>query len=623
MSRDTEKVRLFTRRAVLVGGLQFGVLSALAGRLYYLQILQKERFSTLAEDNRVNVRLIAPPRGQITDRNRTLLAINQQNYRLVALPEQVDDLQKLLDKLDRFMPLDKNEHKRIFKDFKNRDGLNAVLIHDNLTWEQVSAISLNLPELAGTDIEVGEVRTYPFAHLTTHVVGYVGPVSQYDKDKGRVSFAIPGFRIGKSGVEREYDEPLRGQPGDLQLEVNAHGRVVRELSRNEPVAGEDQRLTIDINLQKVLQQRLEKEQSAAGVVMDVKSGAVYALVSHPSYDPNLFTYGISQKDWDSLNNDEYVPLLNKVLDGVYAPGSTFKIVTALAGLEEGIITPTDTVFCPGHYDLGNHRFHCWKKGGHGPMNLTGALAGSCDTYFYEMGKRIGIDKIAAMARKLGFGEKTGIDFPHERSGLVPTRAWKVAKRGSNWQQGETLIAAIGQGYLLTSPMQLAVMMARIANGGFAVKPQIVVPPDGEWRDDKPDGNEMRFKQKNLTTLLNALSAVVNQPIGTAFGSRIMTEGFEMGGKTGTSQVRRISMAERAGGVITNDELPWKERDHALFVGFAPVDNPQYAAAVVIEHGGSGSHAAAPIVRDILEECQKLNVAGITRMPTDKTPDKAS
>ncbi len=603
-ARDTEKSRLFTRRAVLLGGAKVGLFSLLMGRLYYLQVLEKARYSTLAEDNRINLRLIAPPRGQILDRLGAPLAVNQQNYRLVLLPEQVEKLSELLDRINAFLPLTEVDRKRIERDFKHNDRLNAVMVRDNLTWDQVATVSLHMPDLPGADIEVGEVRTYPYAEGAAHVVGYVGPVSQADKDKGRSAYAIPGFRIGKSGIERQYDTELRGQPGRLQLEVNARGRVVRELMREDPVSGKDCKLTIDIGLQQAVQSKLMQEKSAAAIAMDIHTGAVYALVSHPGYDSNLFTYGISQTDWDRLNDDEYVPLLNKVLDGQYAPGSTFKIVTALAGLESGILKPKETVFCPGYLDLGKHRFHCWKKGGHGHVDLIHAMAGSCDTYFYDLGRRVGIDRIHATARRLGLGAKTGIDFPHERSGLVPSRAWKMSVKGNSWQQGETLISAIGQGYLLMTPLQLAGMIARVANGGHAVRPHILA---SETPGEVEKGDFLGFDPKHLGLLRESLSAVVNLPIGTAHGARALDSKLTMAGKTGTAQVRRITVAERAEGVISNEALPWKERDHALFVGYAPLDNPRYAAAVVVEHGGSGAHVAAPIVRDILIECQKRDV----------------
>lgn len=609
MARDSEKTRLFTRRAVLVGAAKVGLFSLLFGRLYYLQILQEERFRTLAEDNRINLRLLAPPRGQILDRTGAPLAVNQQNYRLVLLPEQVEKLDELLERLAGYVTISENDVKRIKRDFRTNDGLTAVMVADNLTWNQVATISLHMPELSGADIEVGEVRTYPYGDVTAHAVGYVGPLSPRDKESGEHDdYIIPGFKIGKSGIEKQYDFDLRGKPGNVQLEVNARGRVVRELVRNDPVAGDDCRLTLDIGLQQMVQKRLENQLSAAAVAMDIWTGAVYALVSFPGFDPNLFTYGINHKDWNRLNTDEYIPLLNKTLSGLYAPGSTFKIVTALAGLDAGVLNPKEMITCPGYVDLGQHRFHCWKRGGHGPVNFVQAMAGSCDTYFYEIGRRVGIDRLQATAKRLGLGAGTDIDMPHERSGLVPSRMWKLTAKGSSWQQGETLISAIGQGYLLATPLQLACMIARVANGGYEVRPHLKESQNAALSlSGSSPAASLGFKRQHIELVQEALDAVVNSNLGTAHAAAATDPKLTMAGKTGTAQVRRISAAERAEGVLSNEALTWKERDHALFVGYAPLVNPRFAASVVVEHGGSGAHVAAPIVRDILVECQKRNL----------------
>jgi len=608
MARDNDRSRLFTRRAVLLGMGQTALFSVLAGRVYYLQMIQGDKYRTLAEENRVNLRLIAPPRGQILDRAGAPLAINQQNYRVVLLPEQIDDLATLLDGINAYVPVSDADRKRVERELKNEGNLNAVLVRDNLTWEQVAGISLHILDLPGVDIEVGEVRAYPYSDAMAHILGYVGSVSPKDQASDEEEeLSIPGFRVGKSGIEKQYDRALRGAAGNVQLEINARGRVVRELARHEPATGSEVTLNIDIGLQQMVRQRLMENPSAAAVVMDIHNGAVYALASHPSYDPNLFTYGIAQDDWDALNKDEHTPLLNKVASGTYAPGSTFKMITALAALDGDIMDPEATVFCPGHLDLGDHRFHCWKHGGHGTVNFIAALAGSCDTYFYDLGRRTGIDRIQAMAKRLGLGQKTGIDLPYERAGLLPNRAWKLATSGVGWQQGETLIAAIGQGYISATPLQLAVMAARIANGGFAVSPRLARNISSK-PDVAPRWPSLGLKPQHLRLVQEAMAAVVTQPIGTAYAARIKEVGMAMAGKTGTSQVRRISMAERADGVTKNEDLPWKERDHALFAGFAPVDNPRYAIAVVVEHGGSGAHVAVPIARDIMVECQKRDPA---------------
>ncbi len=614
MAGENERARLFTRRAFVVGTAQAGLFALLAGRVYYLEVVESEKYRTLAEENRVNLRLLSPQRGQILDRFGTPLAINQQNFRIVLLPEQTENPDHLLDQVGAYISLTDADRKRILRDLHNTDNLNAVLIKDNLTRDQMDLLAVHSIDLPGTDIDVGEVRTYPYTLATSHLLGYVGTASDQDLDSSdeddddnNAVLSIPGFRIGKNGIEKSYDSDLRGEVGDVQMEVNARGSVVRELTRNDAKPGHDITLGIDIGLQQYTQQRLAKEESAAAVVIDIASGEVRTLTSQPSFDPNLFTYGISQDDWDGLNNDEHSPLLNKVISGVYAPGSTIKPIVSLAGLEADILDPEARVFCPGYYELGDYKFHCWKHGGHGHVNFHQAMAGSCDTFFYDLGHRVGIDRIQAMAKRLGFGNKTGIDLPHERAGFVPSRAWKFATHGQTWQQGETLNAAIGQGYMLASPLQLAVMAARIANGGKAITPY-VAHAIGGVPVAPPPIPDIGIDPANLQLVQEAMSAVVNETIGTAYGARIDKKGFEMAGKTGTAQVRHISEAEREDGVATNESLPWKERDHALFTGFAPVQNPRFAIAVIVEHGGSGAHTAAPIARDILIECQTRDKA---------------
>jgi penicillin-binding protein 2 len=498
------------------------------------------------------------------------------------------------------------DRKRIEREMKERNGFNAIVVHDNLTRDQMDVIAVHTPELQGIDIDAGEVRSYPYGETTAHVLGYVGTASQdeidsSDDDDDKI-LSVPGFRIGKNGIEKHYEDDLRGEAGDVEMEVNAHGRVVQELMRHDPQPGDDLTLAIDIGLQQFVQQRLAREDGAAAVVLDIQSGAVLALVSQPSFDPNLFTFGIGQDDWDKLNTDIHSPLLNKVVTGVYAPGSTFKPVVAMAALEADVATPQETVFCPGYYEFGGHIFHCWKHGGHGHVNMLEAIAESCDTYFYDLGHRVGIDKMQAMAQRFGMGQKLGIDLPHERPGLIPGRSWKEATRHEVWQQGETLIAAIGQGYTLTSPLQLAIMAARLANGGKAVIPHVGLKAGSEPIDiaKAPD---MGFDPRHLAIVREGMAAVINATNGTAYAARIKEEGMEFAGKTGTAQVRHISEAEHEEGVTKNDDLPWNERDHALFAGFAPVAEPRYAIAVIVEHGGSGAHQAAPIAHDVFLECQ--------------------
>lgn len=600
---ESDRARTFTRRALMVGGLQLGVFTLMASRLYQLQVSESSKYHKLAEENRIATRLLLPRRGIITDRQGIPLSANQPNFSVIIEPEPGADIDKLLQKLTEYIPLTAADFKRIDRAIARGNVQNGVLVSDTLSWEQAATIEVHYPDLAGSRIEENAVRVYPYGAAMTHILGYTGVPAEADMGKDPL-LNTPGYRLGKSGLEQHYDQLLQGLAGRKQLEVDAHGKIVRELDQQLPVAGQDLRLSLDLGLQEYVQQRLASEESAAAVIIDCHTGGICALASHPGFDPNLFTYGIAQAEWDKLNNDPNTPLINKVIAGQYAPGSVFKIVTALAALEARVVRPKDTVYCPGHLDLGNHRFHCWKRGGHGAVNLVSALAGSCDTYFYDIGQRTGIDRLQAMAQRLGLGQRTGIDLPHERGGFMPNRTWKRAALKEEWQQGETLISAIGQGYVLTTPLQLAVMLAAVANGETVVTPSLY-----RAADQPPPTRRHEVAPELIAVVRQAINAVVNTPAGTAYQERIIEPGLSMAGKTGTSQVRRISKAERSTGVIKNEKLAWEQRDHALFAGYAPAEAPRYAFAVLVEHGGSGAHVAAPIARDIMTECLKRNPAG--------------
>ena len=417
---------------------------------------------------------------------------------------------------------------------------------------------------------------------------------------------LPGFRIGKDGIERGYEKGLRGSAGSSQVEVNAVGRVIRELARNEPEPGAELSVTLDAGLQRFLFERLSQEVSASAVVLDVQNGDVLALASSPSFNSNKFAAGLSAADWQALVNNPLKPLINKAIAGQYAPGSTFKMMVALTALSQGL-DPGHRVFCSGEISLGTAKFHCWKKGGHGTLDMINGIKHSCDIYFYDAAHRAGIDSIAETARLFGLGAPVGIDLPRERAGLMPDRNWKLATFGEPWQPGETLVAGIGQGFTLATPLQLAVMTARIASGRYAVKPRLV------RSSEAPAWPELGIAEEHMKIVQEGMSRVTNEIGGTAYGARIQEPGMEMAGKTGTSQVRRITLAERLAGVKKNEDLPWEQRDHALFVGFAPVGAPRYAVAVVVEHGGGGSKIAAPIARDVLIEAQRRNSAGDTAL----------
>ncbi|MFK7944767.1 MAG: penicillin-binding protein 2 [Paracoccaceae bacterium] len=598
-----------TRRGFVLLGAQLAVAGALGWRMRQLQVIETDRYRLLAEENRVNMDVIAPARAALFDRNGAPLAINNTNYRVVMVREQAGDAEAMLDRLSRLINIPDHQRRRVLKEMKHKSAFVPVAVIDHLSWEEFAKINANAPALPGIHPEVGLSRHYPHGELTAHVIGYVGRVTQRDLDRiterGETPdpvLAMPDFQIGKTGIERGIDDQLRGAAGSRQIEVNAVGRVIRELDRTEGVGGEDLHLTLDLQLQRYSRERLGEE-SAAAVVMDVRSGDVLAAASNPTYDPNPFVLGITQTAYDALLNNDHRPLHNKWASGMYPPGSTFKMVVALAALEEGVVAPGETVFCPGHLQLGKRKFHCWRRGGHGWVGLRKAIEQSCDVYFYEIARRVGIEKIAAMAHRLGLGSAPEIPVAAVKGGLMPSKAWKLENRETDWLVGDTLNSGIGQGFVLSTPMQLAVMTARLATGR-EVQPRMIRAQSGQPLPvvDAPD---LGLRQDFLRMVRRGMFDVVNSRRGTAYKVRVSDDDFRIAGKTGTSQVRNITAAERARGVYRNEDLPWERRDHALFVGYAPADNPRYAVSVVVEHGGGGSKAAAPIARDILVKAREF------------------
>ncbi|MFO8128056.1 penicillin-binding protein 2 [Yoonia sp.] len=595
--------RTISRRALVMGGVQLGVIGALGLRLQSMQVEQADQFRLLAEENRINIRLLAPSRGLIFDRNGIAIAANEQNYRVVMVREDAGDVGEVLAKLTEIVEIDPDDLTRAMEEMQRRSPFVPVTIADRLSWEDVAQINLNTPALPGIQAEVGLSRVYPWGADLAHVVGYVGPVSDYDL--GRIEdpdplLQIPKFQIGKTGAENKLERSLRGSAGTRRIEVNAAGRIMRELDRQEGDPGKDIQLTLDSRLQNYVQARLDGE-SAGAVVIDLENGDLRAIASAPAFDPNLFVRGISVTDWNTLNADKYRPLAAKAVQGTYPPGSTFKMVTVMAAMEAGLVTPDETVYCPGYTDVFNIRFHCWKRGGHGNIDLHESLKQSCDCYYYEIAQRVGIDKMAEMARKLGLGVRHDLPLSAVAEGLAPDKEWKSRVRGEQWRIGDTVNASIGQGYVLSSPLQLAIMTARIATGR-TVTPRLIRLIDGL---EQPSGlgDSLGINENTLRRIRASMVDVCNHRRGTAYGSRITDEAHKMAGKTGTSQVRRITPEERAAGVTRNEDLPWERRDHALFVGYAPYDNPRYAVSVVVEHGGGGSSVAAPIARDIILQAQ--------------------
>lgn len=613
MPRETPRQKVFTRRAALLAGSQVLLGAAIAGRMYQLQILERDRYAVLADENRINLRLLAPPRGRIYDRFGVALADNKQNYRVVIVPEQTGDLDVTLAALGKLIEVGEADRHRVLRDARRKHSFVPLVVRSNLTWEEVARIEVAVPELAGVAIEQGMIRHYPYGPVAAHILGYVAAVSEQELT-GDPLLELPDFRIGKSGVEKAQDRFLRGSAGTSQVEVNAFGRVVREIAAAPGQPGQDVVLGIDMAMQEFVTRRCAAESSISCVLLDAVTGDVLALVSSPGFDPVAFSTGLSPAVWQELSTDPRHPLTDKAIAGVYPPGSTFKPVVALAALESGSITPETAVSCPGYLELGDATFHCWRKGGHGTVRLRDAIKRSCDVFFYETARRTGIDRIADMAKRLGFGAPLGLDVPGERAGLIPTREWKLATTGGSWQQGETLIAGIGQGSVLATPLQLATMAARLVTGR-AVVPHLV-RADGRLRPGgdtlPPSFMPLAVSPRSLSLVLEGMGAVVNEQGGTAYAARITDPALAMGGKSGTSQVRRITQYERDHGMRKASEIPWKDRDHALFVAFAPVGAPRYVCSVVVEHGGEsgggGSAVGAPICRDVLVEAQRRDPA---------------
>lgn len=580
-----------TRRGLMLGVAQAAVVATLGLRMRHMQLEQADEFRLLAEGNSVKIRLLPPARGLIYDRSGVLLAGNEQNYRVTLTREDTEDVAGELAALRRLIPLSDEEADALLADIKRRPPTAPVTVADRLSWEEFSRVAVNAPALPGITPEVGLSRIYPQGADFAHVLGYVGPVSDFDLSKLENPdplLRIPRFQLGKSGIEAKLEDELRGTAGQRRVEVNSAGREMRELSRREGDPGATLQLTIDAKLQNFAMARLGAE-SAATVVMDVTNGDIMAIASAPSFDPNLFVRGISSANYRALMEDDHRPLTDKSVQGLYPPGSTFKMVTLLAALEAGVIGPEDTIHCPGYHEIGGRRFNCWKRSGHGRVNGWQSLEQSCDVYYYQISQKVGIEAISAMARRLGVGVRHDLPMSAVAEGNAPTKDWKLKSYGKEWVLGDTINASIGQGYVLASPLQLAVMASRIASGR-AVAPRLVRARNGV-EVGQPEAAPLGLDPAHLALAQRGMWAVVNGNRGTAAGSKVVMAEWTMAGKTGTSQVRSA--------VVNNANVPWEQRDHALFVCYAPVEAPKYAVSLIVEHGGGGSAAAAPIARDIL------------------------
>jgi penicillin-binding protein 2 len=572
----------FDRRAVVIGAVQGGIGVLLALRLGYLAVTQNEKYRLESESNRVNLTLIPPRRGWILDRDGAPLASNRADFRVDLIPERLRNPDATIDQLGELLSLAPSRIADIKDKVSTSRGFAPVEVASGLNYEQFASLSVRLPDLPGVVPQRGFSRFYPTASSVGHLIGYVGPASaeEYEKDPNPI-LITPGYKIGKDGLEKQFEKELRGVPGARRVEVTASGRIVRDLETREDVQGAPVRLTIDGPLQDYAARRIGLE-SGSVVVMDCRSGDLMCMASMPSFDPNSFSDGIGGVEYAMLREDDRVPLRNKVLKGLYPPGSTVKPMVSMALMQAGV-DPNETVFCGGGLRVGNRVFGCWNRRGHGAVDMAKGIYQSCDVYFYAMAQRVGMDPIAAMARRCGMGQEFPLPVTSQFYGTVPDPAWKMNKWGREWQTFDTVNATIGQGYMLSSPLQLAVMASRLATGRH-VMPRLTL-------NTKPQGfDKIDFPADQVEYVRQAMSDVVNGP-GTAGRARLPVEGIQMAGKTGTAQVVSLSISNGKTG-------PWKYRDHGLFIFFAPYDNPRYAGAVVIEHGG-GSGAAYPIARDVM------------------------
>ncbi|HYG46960.1 MAG TPA: penicillin-binding protein 2 [Allosphingosinicella sp.] len=587
---ESSQLFTFTRRAMVLGGFQGLLGAALAGRMAYISIAENERYKLLSESNRVQLRLIPPRRGWIVDRAGQPIAINRSDFRVDLIPDRLKEPDRIIAELTRLLDLPPDEVERIREELKHAAGYQPVPVAENLPFEKYAAVTIRQPELPGVAPLRSFSRFYPDGAAVAHLVGYVGTPNQEEyKKEGKAPLLItPGFKIGKEGVEKTMEMRLRGRPGAQRVEVTASGKLVRNLTTLQDKSGGTLPLTIDAGLQTFAARRLGEE-SGSVVVLDCLTGDILALASMPAYDPNSFTDGISRNEWKMLSDDERKPLLNKALNGLYPPGSTFKPMVAMALLQAGI-DPKARVNCPGGFQLGNRFFRC--LGRHGPMTMHTAIARSCNTYFYAMGRRAGIDVISAMGKRLGFGEKFDIPVVSQNYGTMPSAEWKKARyersaklvERPDWTESDTLNTSIGQGFVIVNPLQLAVMSGRIASGRD-IQPNLL-------QRRRPAPAALPFPKEHFDTVRAGMWEVVNGA-GTAGRSRLETPGIEMGGKTGTAQVRRITGGQRG------QSGAWKYRDHGLFVCFAPTASPRFACSVVIEHGMGGARAAAPVAKDVL------------------------
>lgn len=598
MFRDIRKNKIFGRRLLFLGAAQAFLTSSLVLRLSYLQIWKHKEYSIQSDSNRIKSLINPSPRGVVFDRDGIPLAVNDGHFRLLLYLDRKKNAKQLIEQLSEVLKLSEEQKISFHEKIKNSKRKRIVSLIDRLEWNDLARIESYYHLLPGISIESGIIRRYPYPEETAHFLGYVSLPSEKEIDKSdSLLFMHPDFRIGKFGIEKSFDETLRGKYGVKYVEVDVHEVPLRTLSVKSSHNGLNLNLTIDLSMQKFITNRI-KNDVASVVLMDVKSGEVLSYASSPSFNPNNFVEGISKEYWKSLSQDPRRPLGNKPISALYPPGSTFKLMVALAALEQGF-NPATRIHCNGYYQFGRRAFHCWKEGGHGSLDLVGAIMNSCNTYFFTVANSIGHEPFTKMARRFGYGQKVDISLYGSKDGLIPDDEWKRKVFKQPWAGSDTLNTAIGQGSVLATPIQMALVTARIANGGVPIKPYLVRNQEIYTQYNKLR-SELLVNPDHLNLVQEGMRKVINEPGGTAYGKRIEVPGYEMAGKTGTSQV--ISKRESE---MTETESR-ENANHAIFVGYAPVGNPKYAVSVVVEHGKSGSMTAAPIGKDIMMEVQGLN-----------------
>ena len=601
---SVKKLNLINRRMFITGSLKFLVMVGLVSRLFFLQVKENKKYLTLSDKNRIREWKLAPVRGEITDYFGNTIAGNFEAYQLHIIPEQVEDFRYVIYRVKDLLEMSDKEFRKVLKKKNEIKPWETLIVSDNLSWKKFSKINNHLYDLNGVKPVISISRNYPFKENFTHIVGYVSQANENDIENSEIikKNFVPGLKVGKIGLEKSFEEKLLGTNDIERYEVNAYGRRINQLEFQKGEKGKNLKLTIDTEVQKLTNELL-KEKAGSICVMDIYTGSVIAMHSSPSFDPNLFVFGIGQDDWQLIRNNPMKPLVNKTLQGTYSPGSTIKPIVALSALENGIINTNFAVNCRGHknpLELYGQTYHCWKKEGHGFMNLRNAMKQSCDTYFYEVARKLGVDRLSETAKKFGLGKEVFGDlFNIEKKGLIPNTMWKKNALGQSWLLGETIITGIGQGYIQTTPIQLCLMTAQIGNGGYKIYPKIIA--DDENSVSQIDKFTPLYKDsRNIKIVQDAMFASTNEVRGTSYRSRIDDPKYQFAGKTGTAQVKKITEKDRELDLKTF-EIPYEERDHALYVAYGPYKNPRYALSILVEHGGNGSTTAAPMAKKLFKK----------------------